>query len=331
MKLFLRDNIGYIGVFIFSTLITVFYIFILGKVKVSECIYLIFLNTFILSMFLVIRYWRTRKLYIKLSKGLEKIEESNSDLGVSAIGESISELLAKQYNLYDSNLIEYNNKYNDHLTFINQWVHQMKTPLSVIQLQLHEYEGEEPIDSIKVEVDKVNKGLNMAMNFARIDSFQNDFIIKNVNLFDIVSKKVNEEKQLFIRNRIIPRINISKKLSIYTDEKWLKFILEQLIVNGIKYSIEYGKVLDIEGWEEEDKIKLVIKDEGIGIQSKDIKRIFEPFFTGENGRRFGESTGMGLYIVKRVCNELGHKIYVNSEINMGTSILIEFRINSIIT
>ncbi|MGG7177686.1 sensor histidine kinase [Clostridium paraputrificum] len=331
MKLFLRDNIGYIGVFIFSTLITVFYIFILGKVKVSECIYLIFLNTFILSMFLVIRYWRTRKLYIKLSKGLEKIEESNSDLGVSAIGESISELLAKQYNLYDSNLIEYNNKYNDHLTFINQWVHQMKTPLSVIQLQLHEYEGEEPIDSIKVEVDKVNKGLNMAMNFARIDSFQNDFIIKNVNLFDIVSKKVNEEKQLFIRNRIIPRINISKKLSIYTDEKWLKFILEQLIVNGIKYSIGYGKVLDIEGWEEEDKIKLVIKDEGIGIQSKDIKRIFEPFFTGENGRRFGESTGMGLYIVKRVCNELGHKIYVNSEINMGTSILIEFRINSIIT
>ena len=125
---------------------------------------------------------------------------------------------------------------------------------------------------------------------------------------------LTKEKRLFIKNRIIPKVELDKDLIVYSDKKWLKFIIEQVIINGVKYSKNYGKYLTIKSRENDKYIIIDIIDEGIGISKKDIKRVFEPFFTGENGRNFGESTGMGLYIVKTVCDNLGHKVEIKSEI-----------------
>ena len=155
--------------------------------------------------------------------------------------------------------------------------------------------------SIEEEVNKLNKGLNMAMHFARIDSFQNDFIVERIFLKKLVFDTVNEEKKIFIKSRITPRVEIDEAIEVYSDGKWIKFVLDQLIINGVKYSKGTGKELIIKAYEKEKEIKLSIIDEGIGIPRKDIKRVFDPFFTGENGRKYGESTGMGLYITKEVC------------------------------
>ncbi len=284
-----------------------------------------YLIHFILVCFLFFRYYKNKDVYRFLDEGLNNLDESFLDLGNSVLGEGISNILKKEHNLYEAETIKHNKAYNDHLTFINQWVHQMKTPLSVIQLQMQEYEGEEPFDSMKVEISKLNRGLNMAMYFARLDSFQKDFIVEKFSLYNLVMSKVNEEKQIFIKNRILPKVEIDDSIEVYSDVKWMKFVLEQLIVNGVKYSKDKGKELIIRAYDEENAAKLSVIDKGVGIPKKDIKRVFDPFFTGENGRNFGESTGMGLHIVKRICDSLGHNVFIESKVSEGTTVSIIFK------
>ncbi|AWI03065.1 sensor histidine kinase [Clostridium drakei] len=324
MNLFFKHNKGYIFVYLMSLILTTMYCNVIGFIKVSEIIYIFMFNTFILICFLAFKYYQNRRLYKLLKNGVTSLNDVFIELGSSKLSENISDTLKQQHNLYDAEIRKLNNIHSEHLTFINQWVHQMKTPLSVIQLQLKEYEGEEIALSIEEEVNKLNKGLNMAMYYARIDSFKKDFLIEQFDLKGLVFDIVNEEKRIFIKNKITPKLEIDKDIKVYSDKKWLKFILDQLIINGIKYSKDKGKELIIKSYEYEKEIKLSVIDSGIGIPSKDIKKVFDPFFTGENGRRFGESTGMGLYIVKEVCKNLGHKVEIESNINEGTKVTIMF-------
>lgn len=325
MKLFLKDNRGYIIIYFLSLLITLSYIILLGSLDSSEFFYILVFNTFILFTFLGVRYYKNREIYNLLNKNLNDLNETVLDLGNSVLGEGISNILNQMNSLYISELVDKNKNHEEHLMFINQWVHQMKTPLSIIQLKMQEDEGELPIENIRDEVYKLNKGLNMAMYFARLDSFQKDFVIDKVSLYKLVMNKINEEKTIFIKNKMKPIVEIDKNIEIYSDLKWIKFILEQIIVNAIKYSKGLGKELIIKAEENFEYVTLMVIDKGIGINKKDIRRVFDPFFTGENGRKYGESTGMGLYIVKKVCDNLGHIISIDSTIGCGTTIIIKFK------
>ncbi len=326
MKLFLKDNRGYIFIYLLSLALTIMYCNIMGFIEFGEVIYILVFNIFILVCFLAFRYYQNRQLYRLLRNRVTCLNDALLELGNSDLSQNISEMLKEQHNLYEAEIQKCNKIHNDHLTFINQWVHQMKTPLSVIQLQLRDYEGEKNAMNIEEEVSKLNRGLNMAMHYARIDCFQKDFLVDQVLLKKLVFDAVNEEKKIFIKNRIAPRVEIDEGIEVYSDEKWLKFVLDQLIINGVKYSKDKGKELIIKAYEDEKEIKLSVIDDGIGIPSKDIKRVFDPFFTGENGRRYGESTGMGLYITKEVCKNLGHEVEIESNINEGAKVTIKFKI-----
>lgn len=325
MKLFLKDNKGYIIIYFISLLITLIYINLLGSLNVMESFYISIVNTFILITFLCFRYYKHRKIYTLLNKKINNLNQLVISLGNSVLGKAISDILKQMNNLYSINMIDKNKKHQEHLMFINQWIHQMKTPLSIIQLKMQEDEGERPLEEIREDVYKLNKGLNMAMYFARLDSFEKDFVIEKISLYDLVISKVNEEKTMFIKNKIKPVVEIDKNIKIYSDFKWLKFILEQLIINGIKYSRDVGKELIIKAEENFEYVKLTIIDQGIGISKKDVRRVFDAFFTGENGRKFGESTGMGLYIVKKVCDNLGHSISIESNLGFGTIVTVKFK------
>lgn len=324
MKLFMDEYKGYIFTYYVGLIITLTYCKLMNFIKTSEIVYILFFNTFIVSSFIMYKYITTKKSYEVFENGIKSLDESILDLGKSPIGKNVSNILNQQYEQYRSNIQEQNKIHNDHLTFINHWIHQMKTPVSVINLLLQEYEGEEISLNIHQELYKIDKGLNMAMYFARLDEFQKDFSVEKVNLYDDVIELINKERRLFIKNRIIPKLDIDKDLIVYSDKKWLRFILEQIIINGVKYSKGHGKHLIIKNREDDEYIIIDIIDEGIGIPRKDIKRVFEPFFTGENGRKFGESTGMGLYIVKKVCDNLGHRVEIKSEIEKGTRVSILF-------
>ena len=324
MKLFIKEYKGYIFTYYIGLVITLTYCKLMNFIKSSETIYILLFNTFIISSFIIYKYITTKRAYEVFEKGIENLDQSILDLGKSPIGINVSNLLNQQYNQYKLNIQAQNKTHEEHLTFINHWVHQMKTPVSVINLLLQEYEYEEVSSNIQKELDKIDKGLNMAMYFARLNEFQKDFLVEKVNLYNEVVALINKERRLFIKNRIIPKVELNKDLIVYSDRKWLRFIIEQIIINGVKYSKNYGKYLTIKNRENDKYIIIDIIDEGIGISKKDIKRVFEPFFTGENGRNFGESTGMGLYIVKTVCDNLGHKIEIKSEIEKGTQVSILF-------
>jgi len=123
----------------------------------------------------------------------------------------------------------------------------------------------------------------------------------------------------------MPKVEIDKSIQVYSDSKWLKYILEQVITNAVKYSRDKGKYITINTSENDEYVKLNIIDQGVGILKKDINRVFDLFFTGHNGRKFGESTGMGLYIVKKVCEYLQHEVFIESKVNEGTEVTIAFK------
>lgn len=319
MKLFLKEYKGFILIYYVAVLLTLFYCNLMEFISVEEVLYIITFNSFILIVFLIYKYIKMKKLYDFLQNN-----KYDTDLGNSSVGKALSTNLISINNEYEMSKYEYKKNHEEHLTFINHWVHQMKTPLSVIDLYVQQSDDEEFVRPIREEVDKLNKGLNMAMYFARIDDFKKDFVVQKINLYQLIMELVNKEKYYFIKKRIIPKINIDKSVEILSDGKWIGFVIEQILINGIKYSSGKGKYLHIEAEQKGETVILIIKDEGVGIASKDIKRVFDPFFTGENGRNYGESTGMGLYIAKKICDNLGHNIYIKSEVDEGTEVLIKF-------
>ncbi|WP_249685312.1 ATP-binding protein, partial [Bacillus velezensis] len=125
-------------------------------------------------------------------------------------------------------------------------------------------------------------------------------------------------KRLFITKRVFPEIHIEDDLIVASDSKWLRFTLGQFITNAVKYTFESNKKIVISAIEKDDYVQLAICDEGIGIPASDLSRVTKAFFTGENGRKTGESTGMGLCLAKEICEKLGHELVITSEVGKGT-------------
>ena len=150
-----------------------------------------------------------------------------------------------------------------------------------------------------------------------------DYIIKKVELEPLVKKVIKRNQRDFISKRISLELKDLEQV-VYSDSKWIEFILNQIIVNAIKYSKGNNDKIEIESQKQNNSIILSIKDYGVGINEKDIGRVFEKGFTGENGRKFGKSTGIGLYLCKKLCEKLGLGLYIDSKENNGTKVTIIF-------
>lgn len=164
----------------------------------------------------------------------------------------------------------------------------------------------------------------MVLMNARIEKFEEDMQIDEVRLKEIVTATINDNKRLFITNHVFPVIDIDPEVTVTTDSKWLKFMFTQFITNAVKYTFEPNKKVKIFVEKNESKTVLCVEDEGIGIPKSDLARVTKPFFTGENGRRTGESTGMGLYLAKEICEKLGHRLEIESEVGKGTLVKVIF-------
>ena len=140
------------------------------------------------------------------------------------------------------------------------------------------------------------------------------------NLYELFC---NENKKIEEFLLYFPKLHVDENLIVYSDYKWSSFVIYQLLTNAIKYS-DNGKSVFIKAYNEDKKIILSIEDEGCGITKEDIPRIFELFFTGENGRLYGESSGLGLYMVKQILDYLGHSIKIESDIKFGSKFKIIF-------
>src|SRR5690606_2900074 len=184
--------------------------------------------------------------------------------------------------------------------------------------------GDPRLASIQEEADRLERGLETVLYAARLESFDRDFRVEPVRLRKVAEKVIHDHKRLFIRRGIYPALQIDPALYVESDAKWLAFAVGQLVNNAIKYSDKPGTKVTVAARTAGRSTVLEVRDEGVGIPAHDRKRVFQPFFTGENGRTHRESTGMGLYLAHEIISRLGHRIELESTQGSGTALRITF-------
>lgn len=218
--------------------------------------------------------------------------------------------------LLSESIVLRKNEKKESTEYYTAWVHQIKTPISVMDMILQSEDTAEHLE-LSAQLFRIEQYVEMVLNYIRLGGESSDFVFGEYSLDNIIKQAVHKYAPQFIRKRI--RLNYSSTdVKAITDEKWLSFILEQLLSNAVKYT-EQGEVTVTVT---EDK-KLIIADTGIGIAKEDIPRIFEKGFTGYNGRSDKKSTGLGLFLCKLAADKLSHKISVQSEVGVGTKIVLD--------
>jgi signal transduction histidine kinase len=324
VKLFIREQTPLIAVYLAQLLMLTLVYRLDGGSGVTVSLYAALLSSILLLGYLAYRYFSNRSFYERLMTVPSSLEESGGPVQNTPLAESLRLLLAQQFRLYQNDLHSYRHKLEEHIHFINQWVHGMKTPLSVIHLIIQDKDGP-PFTAIGDELDRLKKGLDTVLYTARLDTFEHDFYVERLELAAVVRSVTSEQKRLFIRKRVFPAISVDSGISVTSDEKWLAFVLTQLITNALRYTVEEGRFVHFHGYiAEQGKAVLEVRDEGVGIPPGDLPRVFDPYFTGINGRTFQESTGMGLYLVKQICGKLEHEVEITSEVGKGTTVRIIF-------
>ncbi|MEK5058958.1 hypothetical protein BK126_01400 [Paenibacillus sp. FSL H7-0326] len=322
-RLFLREQTPLIFIYFIQLAVITFVYWLGGFKNWPIALYAALLSGALFVGYMTYRYLTHRRFYKRLSEPVASVEEITYTSEHAPLPESLHQLTLSHNRVYQTRLLGIKEQLDQHIHFIHQWVHQMKTPLSVLHL-MNQGRDDEESAAIGDELDRMRKGLDMVLYAARLDSFEHDLYIEPVSLNTLVRSVTSEQKRLFIRNHVFPYVDIDPQLQVISDEKWLKFIVTQLLTNAVKYSGGRNKKIQFRGYKQKDQIILSVEDEGIGIPKEDINRVFDPFFTGENGRTVQESTGMGLYLVKEVADRLGHSITLSSVQHQGTRIELIF-------
>lgn len=323
MKLFLREHVALIVVQIIQFIVICGIFWLSGYRHLPIIFYSLFLSMFFLSVYLLYMFISRRNFYRRLSEKVNHLDDSQQELEEMPISNALKSLLISQYNLYENEMIQLQNKQEEHFILLDRWIHQMKTPLSIIELMANELDEPES-SNMREETDRMKNSLNTILHMARLRSFDRDFHVNLVDLETVIREVSQENKRLFIRSRVYPEIYIENKgIKVETDEKWFHFMLTQMIQNAVKYSGENKKISVNLIWENQIVV-LEVADNGIGIPESDVRRIFDAFFTGENGRNHRESTGIGLYLVKEIADQLGHHVEVESEVGKGSLFRIIF-------
>ena len=323
LKLFVRDNISLFLIILLTQVVFFGFLFYIKGIGFEETVYFSFLVFFVLVLFFLVRFYKMGRVYGKL---LLKSELLNDYL----IAEPRSRL-EENYNLMIEEMIENNNKREImqkqdkklQKVMVYRFVHQMKTPVSVLKLILEKHSEEGEYKKIKRNISALEYNLNQMLDVYRLEEFKNDFVSEKVMLKNVCKDCINGLKDYFIASQIYPKLDIDDDIYVYSDSKWLKLIIHQLLTNAIKYS-DNGQSVTVGAKKEEDGVILSVIDEGIGIENADLRNIFELFYIGKNGRNNADSSGIGLYIVKRVTEYLGHKTEVESEVGKGTTVRIIF-------
>ncbi|MFX3618577.1 MAG: sensor histidine kinase [Sporolactobacillus sp.] len=221
-------------------------------------------------------------------------------------------------------MIEEINRYKftmkDYKEYIELWLHEVKTPLASSQLILENHRSI-ATDSVREELEKVEGLLEQVLYYARSSAVSSDYVIRTCSLDALVKQTVQKHRHAFIGAHVhLDCVPLDEKVAV--DPKWLMFILGQLLTNAIKYRTSNDPWIRIEAIRQKNSVDLRVIDNGSGISDRDLERVFEKGFTGENGRMNGKSTGMGLYLANKLCEKLGFNLVIDSNNGVGTTVSI---------
>lgn len=285
------------------------------------------------SYFLIvfIEYLKKKNFYNNLTKNLENLDKKYLISEIIDKADFLEgKILTKTLKETEKSMAEHVNEYKflneEYKEYIELWIHEIKTPIAVSKMII-ENNKSKVTENINEEIEKVEYFVEQALFYARSSNVEKDYIIKPMNLKKIINSVILKNKRSFISKKIKINIHdVDKK--VYSDSKWMVFILNQIIINSIKYSKKDKAEIEIFSKEYKNNIVLYIKDNGIGIKKDNLPRVFEKGFTGENGRKLNKSTGIGLYLCKKLCDKLGQNIEIDSILNTETTVKIYFPKNS---
>ncbi len=290
-----------------------------------DIVYMDFLIIAISVFFMFVDYKRWKCNYKEIYESVTGGKEINlSILGGNHVFEVwlIKEILKIKDREKNEKVQEVKDNLDEINDYMTKWIHEVKIPLSVCELILDKMEETNISEQLRLEMDRIKFLINQVLYISRASSFSEDLQVGEINVARIIKAVVKKNASFFIAKKI--NLNFENiDFNVITDEKWISYIIDQIINNSCKYMYEGGRI-DIWGEENDKEITLHIKDNGIGIEKKDIRRIFDKGFTGENGRQFGKSTGMGLYLSKKIIDKLNHQLKVESQVGIGTEFIIYF-------
>ncbi len=303
------------------------------NISILIILYCAFIVIFVVILAILIEYKKKKVYYNQLIRNMDDLKEKYL---ISEIiktpsfieGRILKEILQDTGKSMLENVNYYKSIQEDYKEYIELWIHEVKIPIAASKLII-ENNKNEITKSIDEELDKVENYTEQALFYARSNAVEKDYVINKTNLKEIVNGAILKNKTILLNEKVSIELTNLKDEEIYTDSKWAIFIINQIIQNAIKYSKKDDKKIEISSKEKNEKVILYIEDNGIGIKKGEITRVFERGFTGENGRIIGQkSTGIGLYLCKKLCDKLGLGIELNSEKNKGTEVRIIFPKNS---
>lgn len=321
-----------------------FFFRLTGYSRTNTALFLI-VWALVLTAWLTAGFLQRRKFFREAGRILDQVDQRYL----------LSELLPHSYRLEDRlyrEMLHRSNKscierirqieenQRNYKEYIESWVHEIKAPIAGIELLCgnrrraqEALPGNSPAApddylTISLENQRIENYVDMALYYARSEEVYKDYKIQETCLEDVVYEVFHKNQLLLIQNQV--QAEVSCPDTVYTDRKWIVFILNQMILNSVKYRGE-RPLLHIRTRRGKDGVQLILEDNGAGIRQEDLPRIFDKGFTGSNGRANNRSTGMGLYLCKKLCDRLGIGLSAESEYGIGTEFYLKFPISTYIT
>lgn len=333
LKNYLKDNFFNICLIFFSLMI-ILILLIIFNVNVYLIILIFIIIFIVFSICMINDFLKRRRFYNFIDSRLGQLDKKYLIYEVVKKTDFLEGNLLLDY-LYEINksFIEEINRYKfsseEFKEYIELWCHEIKTPLATSKL-IMENVSNKKFESLYEELEKIEAYVEQVLFYARSDTLEKDYIVNKVNLKEVVQNVVRRNKKELLARHIKIEV-FNDDVFVRSDIKWLEFIINQVLINSIKYSKDNGAFIKIFVETNKNNIMLYVEDNGIGIREDELRRVFDKGFTGSNGRKKFNSTGIGLYLCKKLTEKLGLSIMINSKENVGTTLILVFANNSMMS
>lgn len=317
-----EQRYGFFGLFLgLGLILLITYLYNLPWTVMGYMLLLLAVLALVMTLGAFVRFWKRHQGLIQaqnsIANGFDALPEAQTLLEAD-----YQELLMILFQKKNEDIARYSQQKSEMIDYYTLWAHQIKVPIAAQRLILDIHGADTlPIKELGSELFKVEQYVDLVLQYLRIEDMSNDLVLKSYDLEDMVRQAVRKYAPLFISKKI--NLNLSEiTCQVITDEKWLVFVLEQLLSNALKYTTEGSVSIYLDSEEENC---LVISDTGMGIAKEDLPRVFERGFTGANGRMDKKATGLGLFLCQKILDKLAHTIVLFSEPGKGVTVKLYFQ------
>lgn len=315
LGIYIRDNwLKYICILLWQGLL--FLTFYLSGSKGEQLLYPMWLSLFVIIVYGVYDYIDKRAKHIKLEAAMEHIDLTAENLpaAVGIVERDYQQLIGILLEDGKNTKSRYSQLNQDTTEFITLWTHQVKTPLTALQLAMQELDAPDK-GALTARLFEIEQYCDMILQYLRLEGSGTDYVLEKYQVRSMVNQSVKYFSRTFISKGLAVKVDIPEDAYIVTDEKWVVFALKQIISNALKYTERGMITIDMPAAN-----SIRVTDTGIGISQEDLPRIFERGYTGFNGRRDKKATGIGLFLVKTIIEKLSGTVVIDSELGKGTSV-----------